>query len=282
MWPSLSSDMVVEVAVAGMSLPAFTAMQSTCTAWRDALLSSNEAIESMWHGFLVASFPRAAVLMRLSSSSTRPAAKLIYHMQLRAERATFQATAPLAPCTSSLDQYVFSVELSCALEEHTGEVARWTGTLDKGPWRSTGAVAELSPVGLVDTFPLEARRLRVYVTRLATMQTIVLCDEAFDIDGGDHCWTSLPAASAPRLSSDWGIDRIAQLATSFVDGEDEDGEPFFDFDRIRLDFDWGYRDLQEEEYSQVPEGADYNSDLTDMQVLRYLEHYAPWHLSSLV
>ena len=38
---------------------------ATCTAWRDALLSSTEDIESMWHGFLVERFPRALAIMRL-------------------------------------------------------------------------------------------------------------------------------------------------------------------------------------------------------------------------
>jgi hypothetical protein len=303
---NLPSEMLMAVVDLGGSVPNFLAMQATCAAWRTALLElSEEEVNFLWRSFALARFPCAAMLRKHLRSPI--SWKQLYRSQLQATKAKVVLCAPPPPCKTNLSDYLFTLEVTFftinGVGGHDQEGSgSWSGFLQAAGWDVGGRLCELWPVeeqpawlpAWLQAFDQDRgyefaeAKLRVHVTKLATLDCIVLCDD-IELTRGDYPWVKLPAASRMRLNDQWRVTDIIQFNPVWSEGTDrEDDPPLLRNDGVgrvvQLDFDFGeipsHAEGENDDTGTIPEShVDFVGYLGPVEMLRYLEHYAPWHVN---
>ena len=279
----LPSDLVMAIAAELHCAPSFCAMHATCKSWHAALLAVGEAeVDCLWLQFAAGRFANAAdILKHLGSAVPAGFGQRLYWSQLKIEQSEPKIVAPPPPIKTALSDYLFAVEVDYI--QHDGTTAggrRWSGCLDDEIhsefstrcelWASEGELPEWFTTWQADanSYIVDHRvATRVYVTKLATLQTIQLCNGQFN----SHLWAQLPASTPMRLSTNWSLETVAQMCFGHGVGQNESFGLAFE-----LGFDYGYIHADAEQ--TVPTGNDYQGSMLKEEVLRYLEHYAPWHL----
>ena len=271
----LPTELLVVVATHA-DAPTFVAMQATCKTWLDAVRAAGAQVtDRLWHAFALARFPRAAAIVKHATGPV--AGYTLYRAQLQADRAEYLPVAPLPPCKTQFGDYLFALECVWpAGADGEPRVGRWSGVVGAPAstecplWDEGAAPAwHREWIGSVrsSSFP-EEPELRVHVTNLRTLQCILLCDDTLPTDG--WMWITLPTTGAMRLSEEWDSQHsVAQINPTFADDST--------WRVIVLEFDTGQR--AEDDASLAPQTMEYERAMTPGEVLRYLEHHAPWHLS---
>ena len=124
------------------------------------------------------------------------------------------------------------------------------------------------------------------MTKLATLQTIQLCEvETGHLHDSptDGDWQQLPAWSAMCLSDGWTLAHCAQTYLNWNLRYDADRQLIEEsYGRaLLLEFDYCVLDYDNYEAVAVPTGHGFDGSMLKEEVLRYLEHYAPWHLNDV-
>jgi hypothetical protein len=178
--------------------------------------------------------------------------------------------------TTTFQDYLFSVECRFQLGDGTHRTFEATGFIESAADQSfelwpKSVRPEWHEEWVAASVRKQKLHLKIYVTRVQTLQCILLYEA--DVYPGDGNWMPVPYSSAMRLSEDWTPLHTARIYSKV----EEEVEASSDLGRlIVLDFDWG----------TVEDAADvdaiwewsYEFSMSERQVLRYLEHFAPFHM----
>jgi len=315
----LPSEMLLHVLWRVRPATSVLAMFVVCKPWRSILLPATDEIEAIWCTLAAERFPMAAQI--LNHVQQPVSGRQLYRSQLKLQKAVYDEIAPPPPCRTTLRQYLFTVELNFYHYNETSLLhrAEWTGFLTameeeereraeaNGEFYRIASECQHNWVlwdAKPDWLPSDVHQdhvrhsVRISVTNLATVTTILLFDDRIEMDGSMEIDNVLPNACGKRLSENWncgynGAPRspeycdVAALLFEYSDSRfDPDDIPqgtgVFRFGCVRCKVTSGYdadgrvRGRVRKSY-QTP-GLEYCQDLRSDELLCYLEHFAPWHL----